>query len=341
MAGNLAAGIDEKPDEHDEHPRAISADLLEIYAPVRETHSRRVIAVSEFYISAEKLRLEVQRETLSSWLIVGHVSFFMLAALWGIVARGGRVIDEQRHKLAAQVGELQVLLARNEELGVRLRRSNTTAADANEQFLRRIGADLHDGPAQLLSYTLLRLHKFAPLVEKHGGEKERLELSLMRDALRDTFREVRNISEGLTLPELEPIPLGEVIELAVTSHERLTNTLVSRELDLHPENAPIALKVCVYRLVQEGLANAFRHASGSNQRVTAHGRQTIEITVSDGGPGFDADRPRKGGLGLAGLRARMEAIGGTLEVCSALGKGTQLVAYFDLSRIRHEEVIVG
>jgi signal transduction histidine kinase len=174
-----------------------------------------------------------------------------------------------------------------------------------------------------------------------GGEKERCELLLIRDALRDTLREVRNISEGLALPELEPIPLGEVIELAVSSHERLTNTLVARKLVVHPENVPIALKVCVYRLVQEGLANAFRHASGSNQRVTAHGRQTIEITVSDDGPGFDADRPRKGGLGLAGLRARMEAIGGTLEVCSAPGNGTQLVAYFDLSRMRQEEVIVG
>ena len=338
---NSQPSIDELPDEHEADARAIAADLLEVYAPVRETHSRRVIAVSEFYTSAEKTRSDVRRGIAASWLIVGHVAFFMMAALWGIVVGGGRLIDEQQRKLATQVGELRVLLAHNEQLGARLRRANTTAGDANEQLLRRIGADLHDGPAQLLSYTLLRLHKFAPLVERDGGEKERSELVLMRDALRDTLREIRNISEGLALPELEPIPLAEVMELAITSHERLTHTLVSRKLDVHAEKVPIALKVCVYRLLQEGLANAFRHASGSDQSVTAHGTQIIEITVSDGGPGIDADRLRRGGLGLAGLRARMEAIGGALGVCSAPGKGTQLVASFDLSRIRNEEVIVG
>jgi signal transduction histidine kinase len=288
------------------------------------------------------MRSDVRLGIAASWLIVGHVAFFMMAALWGIVVGGSRLIDEQKHKLATQVGELQVLLAHNEQLSARLRRANTTAADANEKLLRRIGADLHDGPAQLLSYTLLRLHKFAPLVERDGGEKECSELVLIRDALRDTLREIRNISEGLALPELEPIPLAEVMELAITSHERLTHTFVSRKLDVHAgKKVPIALKVCVYRLLQEGLANAFRHASGSNQSVTAHGTQIIEITVSDGGPGIDADRLRLGGLGLAGLRARIEAIGGALGVCSTPGKGTRLVASFDLSRIRNEEVIVG
>jgi len=336
-AGDISATFDEQPDAHDANERAIAADLIEIYAPVREIASRRIIAVSEFYALGDQLRLQVGREVASSWLIVGHVTFFMMAALWGIVVRGGRTIGEQRVQVRKQIGELQELLSQNEGLRLRLQRSNTTASAANERFLRRIGSDLHDGPAQLLSYSLLRLHKFAPLVEKDGAEKERRELSLIRDALSDTLREVRNISEGLALPEIDQTPFKDVIELAISSHERLTHTRVARSLGVLAEDAPLSLKICAYRFVQEGLTNAFRHAGGNDQRVTAQGARSLDITVSDGGPGIATDRLRAGGLGLVGLRARVESVGGNLEIQSASGEGTRLVARFDLDKIRPKE----
>src|SRR5262249_26042041 len=155
----------------------------------RETHSRRVIAVAEFCATGKKLRSDVWYEVASSWLIVGHVTLYMMAGLWGIVVKGSRTIDEQRSQLKERIGELQKLLAQNEDVRTRLERSNVTVADANEQFLRRIGADLHDGPAQLLSYTLLRLHRVSALAEKVGTEKERGELALIRESLSDTLRE--------------------------------------------------------------------------------------------------------------------------------------------------------
>lgn len=339
-AGELAIELGAPPDEENARERALAPDLIEIYAPVRETHSRRVIAVAEFYAPTKKLRSDVRSEVASSWLIVAHVTLYMMAALWGIVAKGSRTIDEQRAQLKERIGELQSLLSQNEDLRVRLQRSNATAADANEQFLRRIGADLHDGPAQLLSYTLLRLHKLAPLVDTAGSEKERRELLLIRESLGDTLREVRSISEGLALPELGPISLREVIELAISSHERITSTRVSRRLEALPEDTPQSLKICVYRLVQEGLTNAFRHADGKGQEVSARGTQVLEVCVSDRGPGFATASPAGPGLGLAGLRARIEAIGGRLEVCSIPGQGTHLAASFDLSKVRHAEIVI-
>ena len=329
-------------EEEDAHERALAPDLIEIYTPVRETNTRRVIAVAEFYAAAQKLRSDVRDEVASSWLIVAHVTLYMMAALWGIVARGSRTIDEQRAQLRERIGELQSLLRQNEDLRVRLQRSNATVADANEQFLRRIGADLHDGPAQLLSYTLLRLHKLAPLIEAAGTEKERRELLFIRESLGDTLQEVRNISEGLALPELGSISLREVIELAISSHERVTSTLVARQLQDLPEDTPQSLKICVYRFVQEGLTNAFRHADGMGQAVSARGTQVLEVSVSDDGQGFATGGPAAGtGLGLAGLRARIEAIGGRLEVCSTPGLGTHLAASFDLGKVRHAEVVIG
>jgi signal transduction histidine kinase len=337
VAGELAVSLDLVPGDDDAFERAIEPDLLEIYTPVRETNSHRVIAVAEFCATGKKLKSEVWYEVASSWLIVGHVTLYMMAALWGIVVKGSRTIDEQRSQLKERIGELQKLLAQNEDLRLRLERSNATVADANEQFLRRIGADLHDGPAQLLSYTLLRLHRVSALAEKVGTEKERGELSLIRDSLSDTLREIRNISEGLALPELDPIALREVIELAISSHERLTNTYVSRHLEDLPEETSQSLKICVYRLVQEGLTNAFRHAGGIGQKVAANGARMLEIRISDGGPGLAGESTGAGGLGLAGLRARIEALGGRLEIASMQGQGTHLAASFDLNRIRHAE----
>jgi signal transduction histidine kinase len=335
--GELAVEYDPAPGS-DPLERARAPDVLAIYTPVREPQSHRIIAVAELHATTAKLRSDVWYEVASSWLIVGHVTLYMIAGLWGIVARGSRTIDEQRAQLKERIGELQALLAQNEDLRVRLQHANATVADANELFLRRIGADLHDGPAQLLSYTLLRLHRLAPLVEKVGTDKERRELSLMRESLGDTLREVRNISEGLALPELGPISLREVIELAISSHERLTNTRVSRTLDDLPEHTPQSLKICVYRFVQEGLTNAFRHAGGIGQTVTACGARPLEIRVSDGGSGLPVDGLAAAGLGLAGLRARIEAIGGRLEISSAPGKGTRLAASFDLGRTPHAQI---
>lgn len=334
-AGELAVALDAAPRDDDAFERAIEPDLLEIYTPVRETHSRRVIAVAEFCATGKKLKSEVWYEVASSWLIVGHVTLYMMVGLWGIVVQGSRTIDDQKSQLKERIGELQKLLTQNEDLRVRLQRSNATVADANEQFLRRIGADLHDGPAQLLSYTLLRLHKFTALVAKVGSEKEQSELALIRDSLGDTLREVRTISEGLALPQLDPIALREVIELAISSHERLTNTCVSRRLEDLPEEAPQSLKICVYRFVQEGLTNAFRHAGGVGQTVTASAARLLEISISDAGSGLSGEST--GGLGLAGLRARIEAIGGRLEITSTQGQGTHLAASFDLNRVRHAQ----
>ncbi len=338
-AGELAVGYDDITGERDAQQRARASDLIKIYAPLRETQSRRVIAVVELHATAMKLKSDVLYAVASSWLVVGHVTLYMIAALWGIVARGSRTIDEQRTQLKERIGELQTLLAQNEDLRLRLQHANATVADVNERFLRRIGADLHDGPAQLLSYTLLRLHKLAPLVEKAGSEKERRELLLIRDSVGDTLREVRNISEGLALPELGPISLKEVIELAIGAHERLTGTHVLRMIeDDLPGETPQSLKICVYRFVQEGLTNAFRHAGGAGQAVAARAGRHLQVRVSDGGPGLPADSRAGGGLGMAGMRARIEGAGGKLEISSRCGQGTHLVATFDVARTGHAEV---
>lgn len=92
-------------------------------------------------------------------------------------------------------------------------------------------------------------------------------------------------------------------------------------------------KICIYRFVQEGLANAHRHAGGAGQKVRsaiAAGRLTLE--VSDTGSGFDPGRTRAGALGLAGLRQRINSLGGSFAVETS-GRGTTLKVVLDLEEV--------
>ena len=83
-------------------------------------------------------------------------------------------------------------------------------------------------------------------------------------------------------------------------------------------------KICIYRLVQEGLNNAARHAGGAGQRVAAvYSDQHLDITVADKGPGFEIGQARDGSLGLAGLRERIESLGGDFGIESS-PTGTRL-----------------
>jgi signal transduction histidine kinase len=97
-----------------------------------------------------------------------------------------------------------------------------------------------------------------------------------------------------------------------------------------PEELPDALKLCVYRVVQEALNNAQRHAHAKNAVVELEQTgDAIRVRVSDDGGGFDPKRTR--GMGLLGMEERVKRLGGTIEVESRLGTGTTIRAALPLA----------
>jgi signal transduction histidine kinase len=101
-----------------------------------------------------------------------------------------------------------------------------------------------------------------------------------------------------------------------------------------PIHVPHFVKISLCRFIQEGLNNAFRHAAGKGQRVSAHLQgDLIVVEVADEGPGMsvqneESDRVR---LGLIGLWDRIESLGGSLQVKSRPGAGTRLIAHMPMS----------
>jgi signal transduction histidine kinase len=244
---------------------------------------------------------------------------------------------EQARRLEATLSDLQHSLDQNEVLRGRLQHSTEETADVNERTLQKIGADLHDGPAQLLTYSLLRLGKFAPLIEAIDGAKGKEEVEYMRVALTDTLTEIRNISRGLSLPQLDGATLEEAIAMAVTLHQEQTGTKVQVIAAGLPGPVPQAVKVCVYRVVQESLANAYKHGQAVSQKVTCSFDGPLILAVSDQGPGFDSQNYNKDGLGLSGMRSRVEALGGVLAVDTGPGHGTRVLVTINLENLKQRE----
>ena len=100
-----------------------------------------------------------------------------------------------------------------------------------------------------------------------------------------------------------------------------------------PATTSLKQKICTYRFVQEALSNALRHGRAQTQLVEAKGGSQMSITVEDDGLGFVPDQLSGRGLGLTGMRARVQALGGWLDVYSTPGKGTRVTDSFTLEEV--------
>jgi signal transduction histidine kinase len=283
--------------------------LLEIYAPIFSPTDGRVVAVGEIYMDATSFLTRRAAVERSMWLAVAVTTLGLLSLL-SIVAR-------QRLRLVRNLTEARRIAEQNRILREAADSARRAASRKGEQILNEVGAELHDGPIQMLGYMMLLDDDRDLTGSATGAERRAIAESILAD--------LRAISAGLILPEIKDLTVGDTLRLAVTRHENATATQVALDVSNLPETLDYPLRICLYRLVQEGLRNAFRHAGGSGQKVgaTVLGDR-IEIVVSDDGE----DQPpakSEAGLGLSGLRNRLEIFGGTLDFVHDEGRGSRLI----------------
>lgn len=315
FSGELVAELDELDELESAGERRMGISLLEVYSPIRDPWSGEITGVAEFYEDATVLSETLRRARLTVLLVTVATTLVIGATLLGFVHTANRTIDRQRHDLDARTREAERVSEVNRQLRLRIQRAAARGVELNERYARRISADLHDGPSQLISFVALRISSLKNIPPTLQAECE-----LIKETLDEAMREIRNVCSGLSLPEIGNLNLAAVVQRAVDSHERRTGTKVELRIGEVWDSADAAVKICVYRFVQEGLNNAFRHAQGRNQ--------SIEFTTRDGelflklrnGPStrpatYYSDRP----LGLIGLRERIEVLGGTFGFSSEEG----------------------
>ena len=161
--------------------------LLEVYAPIYREGTSEVIAAGEFYEKADRFLVMLGASRRDTWLIVGATTAGMMWLLYMIVRSASDLIVRQQNLLHRRLESAQALSAQNGKLRQSAELARMDASKSNEDLLNRIGADLHDGPVQLLSALLLNPR----------------DVDLVQQLARQVLDELREISGGLVLPELE------------------------------------------------------------------------------------------------------------------------------------------
>ncbi|MBE0626292.1 MAG: sensor histidine kinase [Burkholderiales bacterium] len=316
--------------------------LIETYSPLRSERDRSVLAVAGFFHTAEGLGQSVRAAQLRSWGVHGAITLAILALLATLVRKANDIITATQRELNEKVAQLTALLAQNEHLHERVNRAAARTMALNEQFLRNIATDLHDGPGQGLALASMRIESLADVcgscehsVGRSGNVSE--DFHTIHLALQSALTDLRAILRGLQLPEIEQLTLAETLQRAVADHQRVTGVAVPLTIDHAPESAPLPVRITLFRVLQESLANGFRHGGGRNQRVSVTGTGSdVSVEVADDGPGFDPGALKVDGhFGLDWMRERVELLGGDFEVRSALGRGAVVRASLPLTQLEY------
>lgn len=309
-------------------------DAIGLVAPLHSLGDGSIVALLEAYQDRGFIRGELAQVRQSTWTTIGIVSALLLACLYLFAVRASRMIDGQRRDLLDHLARAELLAAENAALTRKAEASRRRIARSNDSYLERLGADIHDGPLQTLSAVLLALRVERASRDVGPGLRpsaDPLELSL------DLYDELREIASGLSLPDVKEGTLENAILQAAIRHERITGSVVDLAVRGLPQDVSRAIKVNCYRIVQEALTNAYKHAGGADQKVRAVGMgRFVRLAVSDAGPGI-ASGGANGGFGLLGIRNRVTALEGYLDIRSAPGRGTKLRVTLPISEDGHHD----
>lgn len=216
----------------------------------------------------------------------------------------------------------------------KLKRTILRTITIQEDERRRISQDLHDDLGQSLTALILSLKS---IDGRLATEQEEVGTSL-KNAIRNVenlMRQIRLVLYQLRPPALDTLPLPNALESFCSSFAQLTGLHVdfSSATDLPP--IPPLQATALYRLVQEGLNNAAKHARATAVWVNLdYADGEVSVSVEDNGHGFDPLKIRTG-LGLQSIRDRFTMLNGTLDVESVVGKGTRLFGALPLTQ-HHE-----
>jgi signal transduction histidine kinase len=205
------------------------------------------------------------------------------------------------------------------ERAAELAASRTRLITAADDERRRLERDLHDGAQQ----HLVALSVLIGLARNAEHDRYQALLSEASDLVENAIAEIRRLAHGIYPPLLVSGGLSEALP-ALAARATVPVRLDLQRLGRYPPSTEAALYYCC----SEALQNAAKHGGpDTNVTITAHADgQALNLTISDTGRGFD---PATIGTGLTNMTDRLAAIGGQLEIDTAPGRGTRIIAVVD------------
>ncbi|MEZ5397298.1 MAG: GAF domain-containing sensor histidine kinase [Bryobacterales bacterium] len=228
----------------------------------------------------------------------------------------------ERCALAIEKAQLMEELRLREE---RIRQLGEHMMKVEEEERRRISRELHDEVGQALLVVRLYLEMIESMLEKEK-KPARTKLQDTREVVETTIVEMRRLISALSPNVLQELGLPASIRQFIKNLSRTFPGRVRMRMS-NVEELPDGPKIMMYRLVQECFTNAVKHSNARNVSVELTRRNgLVRMRMHDDGVGFsiaEASQKRES-FGIAGMRERVELLGGKIDIASAPGKGTKV-----------------
>lgn len=195
---------------------------------------------------------------------------------------------------------------------------------AQEEERSRIARELHDETAQVL--TAFELH-LASLASPAAGIDKRENLARLKGLCRQMSDGLYRLVHDLRPALLDDLGLVAAIEYLVKEFHEQSHLETRLSITGAPQRFQPLIETVIFRVTQEALTNIVRHSNTSLAEIKLSFDDPFQLEVLDRGLGFDLEKTMRStrGLGLVGMRERVEAVGGAITILTAPGSGTRVV----------------
>ena len=313
---------------------------LEITVPLAEAADAEAAdAAPALVAQVHRKTQDIDQETMpviwGVWITSGLLSVLVVVFFLWLIRRGTEPMAGLSHAPSPLGGSESDL-------------KHARATALSELLQRRIAADLHDGPLQTIAFSALKIEMLSEDLALDPSKVDRRALDVVVDALRQGMTELRQIASDALTPAVERMVVNDVVNECVARFSKTTGF----EVDVRTHSAAktgalvvsSAVKVTLFRTLQEALSNAGKHADGRGIGVTCElDVGGVQLVVSDSGRVMRGDERGADGaiyqqldsvpdvhMGLRLMRERLLLLGGNLTLGPNPGGGCVLSAFIPL-----------
>jgi len=210
--------------------------------------------------------------------------------------------------------------------------------EAQEEEKKRLSREIHDGPAQMMANVLMRSELIEKVYKESGAEEAFVEIQNLKKMVRSALYEVRRIIYDLRPMALDDLGLVPALNKFLSTLETY-NKSVNRNTAIRFRNVglevrlPSRLEIALFRLIQESVQNALKHANAKEIVVKLEiGKDKVVAMIKDDGQGFDIHERKSNSFGIVGMKERIELLEGELKIDSKPGKGTIVMLSVPINR---------
>jgi two-component system sensor histidine kinase DegS len=289
--------------------RYSESDIHQVYEATHELQTN-LIMFREKEANLKKMRDDLERRLIALYDTIKRAE--------GITSKIS-VIENYLEEDFYQMNEMIETAKEKQAFGLKI-------IEAQEEERRRLSREIHDGPAQMLANILLRSEIIERTIHENSVDAAIQEIHSVRKMIRSSLYEVRKI-----IYDLRPMALDD-LGLIPTIRKYIANLIDFHKTEIdfvflgEEERLEHKYEVALFRLMQEAVQNALKHARPSLVQIKLQIQKgNIILIIKDDGIGFDPAIKKDDSFGLVGMKERVDMLGGEMEVNSRLNDGTTII----------------